>query len=289
MISPIFPFIEQKRISPSYLSEFTFGEDFSFWEDVLRVGVLIISFGIAQILLAKYVSTPLSSFIPKPSVKRTEEGSIEYHKAINDYEAKVRKFKVACFRFCAYSLVFLVGVYSLVLDNSMEAGVKGKSWFARGIYSIFEDWPKHRLHSNVVSYVRPASDEPLYSVEYLEAILSDSPLMLHYYFGLAFYMFGTITLVLGVDGTPASDFTQMFVHHMVTIFLIGFSWYWKLAKYGSLILVLHDLADPFMEIAKAFLYCGRQNLADVFFGIFAFVFVFSRCVVFPRMIIYPLW
>jgi hypothetical protein len=35
------------------------------------------------------------------------------------------------------------------------------------------------------------------------------------------------------------------------------------------ILLLHDVADPFMEIGKMLLYTGNNTGADVSFGVFA--------------------
>jgi hypothetical protein len=35
------------------------------------------------------------------------------------------------------------------------------------------------------------------------------------------------------------------------------------------ILLLHDVADPFMEIGKMLLYTGNNTGADISFGIFA--------------------
>lgn len=41
-------------------------------------------------------------------------------------------------------------------------------------------------------------------------------------------------------------------------------------------MLVHDIADPIMEIAKLFLYHGYKRLADLFFLIFAVVFVVTR-------------
>lgn len=39
------------------------------------------------------------------------------------------------------------------------------------------------------------------------------------------------------------DFWQMFVHHVVTILLLCFSWACNLHRIGALVLVIHDFAD----------------------------------------------
>ena len=79
----------------------------------------------------------------------------------------------------------------------------------------------------------------------------------------------------------------MLTHHIVTVLLVFFSWYSKLFRAGTLVLILHDLSDPFMEIAKLMLYTGRQTLANIWFASFALIFIVSRCVVFPMVLAWP--
>ena len=44
------------------------------------------------------------------------------------------------------------------------------------------------------------------------------------------------------------DFWEMFVHHLTTIALMGFSWTCNLTRVGSLVLIVHDVADIFLEV-----------------------------------------
>ena len=54
-------------------------------------------------------------------------------------------------------------------------------------------------------------------------------------------------------------------------------------------MIIHDVADPIMEFAKMCIYARRQRMADVFFAIFAAVFILSRDVIFPMYLIIPAW
>lgn len=83
------------------------------------------------------------------------------------------------------------------------------------------------------------------------------------------------------------DFYQMFVHHIVTQFLILGSYYENQFKFGTVVMILHDIADPFLDSAKVFFYLERQKIADILFICFAFVFFFSRCLLYPTLIIIP--
>ncbi|WAQ94999.1 CERS4-like protein, partial [Mya arenaria] len=44
------------------------------------------------------------------------------------------------------------------------------------------------------------------------------------------------------------DFTQMAVHHVATLVLIYFSWMMNLFRIGTLVLLLHDAADPILAV-----------------------------------------
>ena len=47
-----------------------------------------------------------------------------------------------------------------------------------------------------------------------------------------------------------SDFVEMFIHHITTILLMGLSWTCNLTRVGTLVLVIHDVADILLEVSK---------------------------------------
>lgn len=82
------------------------------------------------------------------------------------------------------------------------------------------------------------------------------------------------------------DFWQMFVHHIATIILMSFSWVTNLHRVGSLVLIVHDCADIFLEAAKMAKYSGYQKVCDVIFAIFTVLWIITRLGVYPFWIIY---
>jgi hypothetical protein len=44
------------------------------------------------------------------------------------------------------------------------------------------------------------------------------------------------------------DFWEMFLHHVTTIALMAFSWTCNFTRVGTLVLVIHDCADIFLEV-----------------------------------------
>lgn len=80
----------------------------------------------------------------------------------------------------------------------------------------------------------------------------------------------------------------MLLHHGVTLSLLVSSFIGNVTKYGLAILILHDIADPLMEIAKLCFYNKLKILSNIFFVIFASTFIYTRVYIFPRYIIMPI-
>lgn len=100
-------------------------------------------------------------------------------------------------------------------------------------------------------------------------------------FSMAFYW--SLTFSQFTDN-KRKDFWQMFAHHVITLVLISFSWVCNIHRVGSLMLVVHDCADIFMEAAKALKYAKLQKACDVVFGIFTITWIVTRLMMFPRLI-----
>lgn len=80
------------------------------------------------------------------------------------------------------------------------------------------------------------------------------------------------------------DFWQMFIHHIITLMLLSFSWVCNLHRVGSLVLVIHDCADIFLEAAKITKYANYQKLCDGIFALFTVIWIVSRLGFYPRII-----
>lgn len=52
----------------------------------------------------------------------------------------------------------------------------------------------------------------------------------------------------------------MVVHHIVTVLLLIFSYYSGFFRIGSIIVLLHDLADIFLEVGFSWLSPAKQEL-----------------------------
>uniref|UniRef100_A0A8C3GGF8 TLC domain-containing protein n=1 Tax=Cairina moschata TaxID=8855 RepID=A0A8C3GGF8_CAIMO len=82
------------------------------------------------------------------------------------------------------------------------------------------------------------------------------------------------------------DFKEQIVHHAATIFLISFSYCANYIRIGTLVLVIHDASDCFLEPTKIFNYMKWKKTCDSLFMIFAAVFLISRLIIFPYTVLY---
>ncbi|KAM7347698.1 ceramide synthase schlank [Cochliomyia hominivorax] len=103
----------------------------------------------------------------------------------------------------------------------------------------------------------------------------------YYMISMAFYWSLTVTQFVDVK---RKDFWQMFIHHMVTLILMSLSWICNLHRVGSLVLVIHDCADIFLEAAKLTKYAKYQKLCDIIFAIFTVIWIITRLGFYPRII-----
>jgi hypothetical protein len=105
-----------------------------------------------------------------------------------------------------------------------------------------------------------------------------------YMFQIAFYMWMSVSLAWDVR---RKDFYQMAAHHVVTLTLLVGSYSVSLTYAGALILMFHDIADPFLEIAKMCTYTKKETGGTVFFISFMVLFMFMRLIMYPYFAVYP--
>ncbi|KAI1103204.1 longevity assurance proteins LAG1/LAC1 [Jackrogersella minutella] len=72
------------------------------------------------------------------------------------------------------------------------------------------------------------------------------------------------------------DHCQMLIHHFITITLISASYCYHQTRVGNLILVLMDVVDLFLPLAKCLKYLGFSTICDITFGVFMVSWFLAR-------------
>uniref|UniRef100_A0A3B4T8N9 Ceramide synthase 4a n=1 Tax=Seriola dumerili TaxID=41447 RepID=A0A3B4T8N9_SERDU len=105
----------------------------------------------------------------------------------------------------------------------------------------------------------------------------------YYILEMGFYL--SLLMCVSVD-VKRKDFKEQVIHHIATIFLVGFSYCANYVRVGTLVMLVHDSSDFLLESAKMFHYAGWTRTCDSLFVVFALIFLVTRLVVFPGRVIH---
>lgn len=105
----------------------------------------------------------------------------------------------------------------------------------------------------------------------------------HYMWELAFYW---ALFISQFFDAKRKDFWEMFIHHLATLALLNLSWTNHMHRMGSLVLIVHDFADHWLEFAKLARYAKYQTVCDGAFVMFGTTWVYTRLALFPCWICY---
>eukprot|EP00092_Neocalanus_flemingeri_P016011 GFUD01017330.1.p1 GENE.GFUD01017330.1~~GFUD01017330.1.p1 ORF type:complete len:371 (+),score=80.29 GFUD01017330.1:434-1546(+) len=195
--------------------------------------------------------------VTDPSLREVDHLSAESGLSIRQVERWFRQRRQAELpntlqKFCetGWRFVFYLGILTYGFSCLWY-----KSWFWN-IHNCWADYPNHKV---------------------------DRDIWLYYMLELSFYWSLSISQFFDVK---RKDFWGMFIHHNATIALMMFSWTTHFIRIGTLVLLVHDCADPLLELAKLFRYARYKKTCDAVFLVFSIVWVVTRCGVFPLWILY---
>lgn len=99
----------------------------------------------------------------------------------------------------------------------------------------------------------------------------------------------TSSLVSQFYEVKRKDFYQMFIHHVATVILIGFSFVSSRIRLGAIVIVVHDFSDISLEACKMAKYLRKTEAANVLFALFGVSFFISRIFYYPYYVIYSIF
>ncbi|XP_010066021.2 LAG1 longevity assurance homolog 2 isoform X1 [Eucalyptus grandis] len=182
------------------------------------------------------------------------------------------------FRRLAISLLCL-GSGQLKINEAVQAKIVKSS----------ESMWKLTYHATVESCVLKITyHEPWFwdTSEYFEGWPNQElklPLKLIYVCQCGFYLYSIAALVTWE--TRRKDFPVMMSHHVIAVFLIGYSYLTSFFRVGAIVLALHGASDVFLAATKVFKYSEHELGASVFFGLFALSWLVLRLIYFPFWVI----
>mmetsp|Transcript_29007 Transcript_29007/g.66652 ORF Transcript_29007/g.66652 Transcript_29007/m.66652 type:complete len:324 (+) Transcript_29007:68-1039(+) len=112
------------------------------------------------------------------------------------------------------------------------------------------------------------------------------PLKLYYLITLGFQL---SEVVLLFSETRHPDFLEMLLHHIVTCFMVGFSYLLNYVRIGSLVMLLHGATDIFIYASKTFVDTSFKRLSIVSYVALVLAYAWFRIYVFPVHVMRSAW
>jgi hypothetical protein len=159
---------------------------------------------------------------------------------------EIQKFNEAFWRFGFYLFIWCYGIW---------VGYR-ESWLL-DLRAIWAGWPLDQTASNEVRW--------------------------YYFLSMGHYLHLFVTQFFE---PRRKDWWEMFIHHIVTMALLFFSYIVNFVRIGTVVLLCHDGSDVFLELAKLFNYMKMGTLCDATFVIFALAFFIGRLVLYPWRVVY---
>ncbi|BGP13495.1 hypothetical protein JCM10213_000697 [Rhodosporidiobolus nylandii] len=103
----------------------------------------------------------------------------------------------------------------------------------------------------------------------------DGVLKSYYLLQFSYWLQQMIVLVMGLE-KPRSDFKELVIHHIVTLWLVGWSYMINLTMIGTAVFVSMDLPDICLAFSKCLNYLDLQRTSEISFVFFLVVWHYMR-------------
>ncbi|KAJ3937291.1 MAG: longevity assurance proteins LAG1 LAC1 [Lentinula lateritia] len=109
----------------------------------------------------------------------------------------------------------------------------------------------------------------------------------YYLMHMAYWIQQLLVLVLGLE-KPRQDYYELVAHHIVTIWLVGWSYLINLTLIGNAVYMSMDIPDAFFAFSKLLNYLRAERAKVVSFIIFIFIWTYFRHIL-NFYILYSVW
>ncbi|CDU26357.1 related to longevity-assurance protein LAG1 [Sporisorium scitamineum] len=102
-----------------------------------------------------------------------------------------------------------------------------------------------------------------------------SELKLYYLLQFSFWLQQALVMLLRLE-KPRKDYYELIAHHLVTLWLIGWSYLINLTMIGTTVFVCMDIPDTWLGLSKALNYMGLDKITTVIFAFFMLIWTYFR-------------
>jgi len=97
----------------------------------------------------------------------------------------------------------------------------------------------------------------------------------YYLLQFSYWLQQLLVLILRLE-KPRKDYAELVFHHVVALWLIGWSYLTNFTLIGNLVFVTMDVSDLFLGLAKSLHYLKLRRTSEVVFGVFVIVWTYLR-------------
>ncbi|MCO5596178.1 hypothetical protein L7F22_050238 [Adiantum nelumboides] len=149
-------------------------------------------------------------------------------------------------------------------ERFMEQGYSFLYWGSAGLFGI---------------YVMSFQDSWWYQMEHLWVKyphwMMRSELKVYYLLQFSYWMQQALVMLLRLEA-PRKDYYELIAHHLVTLWLVGWSYLVNLTMIGTTVFVCMDVPDAWLAAAKGLNYLDLNTIATTTFIILMFVWTYFR-------------
>ncbi|KAJ3976247.1 longevity assurance proteins LAG1 LAC1 [Lentinula raphanica] len=109
----------------------------------------------------------------------------------------------------------------------------------------------------------------------------------YYLMQMSYWVQQLLVLVLGLE-KPRKDYYELVAHHIVTIWLVGWSYLINLTLIGNAVYMSMDIPDTFLAFSKILNYLRAERAKIVSFVVFTFIWTYFRHIL-NFYILYSVW
>ncbi|XP_064168414.1 ceramide synthase 2-like isoform X1 [Anguilla rostrata] len=110
----------------------------------------------------------------------------------------------------------------------------------------------------------------------------------YWYYIIEMSFYGSLLFSVAFD-VKRKDFKEQIIHHLATLILLAFSWCANYIRIGTMVMLVHDASDVFLESGKLFNYAKWEKTCNAIFVVFALVFMVTRLIIYPFWLIHCTW
>jgi hypothetical protein len=187
-------------------------------------------------------------------------------------EVRIVKFGEYVFRLVFHSLISLAGIWYF-WDKEW--------WIAGNTQTLWQHFPHHDVQPGMTWYYLVQS---AYNLEAMMSLLELSFIMTLQTFDDAKNKSWLFPVRIEWSPTARGDFREMFVHHIITNFLVIGSSCFRFTRVGSMVFLIHDISDVPVDMSKLANFLKWEVTTAACFVAMVIVWGVMRLIVLPFVI-----